>query len=189
MPAAGDAVLDRQDSSVMLHLALKAFAPAKLPFPLLQVDTTWKFREITAFGDETARRLGLELLVHINADGLAKGINPFRHGSALHTDVMKTQAFKQALDRHRFDAVFGGAPATKRNRAPRSASRVAEVAKLMVDARLIVLISFISPFRAERRMRQLLPSGEFFEIVVDTRSRSPSVAIRRVCSRRPAEAN
>jgi sulfate adenylyltransferase subunit 2 len=98
-----------KDSSVMLHLALKAFAPAKLPFPLLHVDTTWKFREMIAFRDETARRLGLELLVHINADGLAKGINPFRHGSALHTDVMKTQALKQALDRHRFDAVFGGA--------------------------------------------------------------------------------
>ena len=98
-----------KDSSVMLHLALKAFYPAKPPFPLLHVDTTWKFREMIAFRDATAARLGLKLLVHINPDGLARGINPFTHGSAVHTDVMKTQALKQALDKYGFDAAFGGA--------------------------------------------------------------------------------
>jgi sulfate adenylyltransferase subunit 2 len=98
-----------KDSSVMLHLALKAFYPAKPPFPLLHVDTTWKFREMIAFRDETARRLGLNLLVHINEDGVRAGVNPFSHGSAVHTDIMKTQALKQALDRGGFDAAFGGA--------------------------------------------------------------------------------
>ncbi|HEY3731474.1 MAG TPA: sulfate adenylyltransferase subunit CysD [Steroidobacteraceae bacterium] len=98
-----------KDSSVMLQLALKAFYPAKPPFPLLHVDTTWKFREMIQFRDATARRLGLELLVHVNAEGVAMGMNPFVHGSALHTDVMKTQALRQALDRYGFDAAFGGA--------------------------------------------------------------------------------
>src|SRR5580693_9094439 len=84
-----------KDSSVMLHLAIKAFAPARLPFPLLHVDTTWKFREMIAFRDQTAQRLGLDLIVHSNAEGIAMGINPFTHG-ALHTDVMKTQALRQA---------------------------------------------------------------------------------------------
>jgi len=98
-----------KDSSVMLHLALKAFHPAPLPFALLHVDTTWKFREMIAFRDQTARRLGLKLIVHINQEGVAMGINPFTHGSALHTDIMKTQSLKQALDRHGFDAAFGGA--------------------------------------------------------------------------------
>jgi sulfate adenylyltransferase subunit 2 len=98
-----------KDSSVMLHLALKAFYPAKPPFPLLHVDTTWKFREMIAFRDRMTAQLGLELLVHINQDGLARGIGPFTHGSAVHTDVMKTQGLKQALDRHGFDAAFGGA--------------------------------------------------------------------------------
>jgi sulfate adenylyltransferase subunit 2 len=98
-----------KDSSVMLHLAIKAFWPAKPPFPLLHVDTTWKFREMIAFRDETARRLGMDLIVHVNPDGVAMGISPFVHGSAVHTDVMKTQALKQALDRYGFDAAFGGA--------------------------------------------------------------------------------
>jgi sulfate adenylyltransferase subunit 2 len=98
-----------KDSSVMLHLAMKAFHPAKPPFPLLHVDTTWKFREMISFRDATAQRLGLELLVHINPEGLAQGIGPFTHGSAVHTDVMKTQGLKQALDQHGFDAAFGGA--------------------------------------------------------------------------------
>src|SRR5439155_4842988 len=98
-----------KDSSVMLHLAMKAFFPAKLPFPLLHVDTTWKFREMIAFRDETARRLGLDLLVYTNPDGVKMGINPFTHGSTVHTDVMKTQALKQALDAHGFDSAFGGA--------------------------------------------------------------------------------
>jgi len=98
-----------KDSSVMLHLALKAFYPARPPFPLLHVDTTWKFREMITFRDETARRLGMELMVHINQEGVAMGINPFVHGSSLHTDIMKTQALKQALDQHGFDAAFGGA--------------------------------------------------------------------------------
>ena len=98
-----------KDSSVLLHLAMKAFYPAKPPFPLLHVDTTWKFREMIAFRDATAARLGVQLLVHINKDGLARGIGPFTHGSAAHTDVMKTQALKQALDQYGFDAAFGGA--------------------------------------------------------------------------------
>ncbi len=98
-----------KDSSVMLHLAMKAFYPAKPPFPLLHVDTTWKFREMYEFRDETVRRLGLDLIVHVNQEGLAAGINPITHGSAVHTDVMKTQALKQALDHHRFDVAFGGA--------------------------------------------------------------------------------
>lgn len=98
-----------KDSSVLLHLAMKAFHPAKPPFPLLHVDTTWKFREMIAFRDATAARLGVPLIVHINKDGLARGIGPFTHGSAVHTDVMKTQALKQALDQYGFDAAFGGA--------------------------------------------------------------------------------
>jgi sulfate adenylyltransferase subunit 2 len=98
-----------KDSSVMLHLALKAFHPARPPFPLLHVDTTWKFRQMIEFREQTARRVGMELIVHVNPDGLAMGINPFVHGSAVHTDVMKTQALRQALDRHAFDAAFGGA--------------------------------------------------------------------------------
>jgi sulfate adenylyltransferase subunit 2 len=98
-----------KDSSVLLHLALKAFYPGKLPFPLLHVDTTWKFREMIAFRDARARELGLDLIVHVNQDGLARGIGPISHGSELHTDVMKTQALRQALDTHRFDAAFGGA--------------------------------------------------------------------------------
>lgn len=98
-----------KDSSVMLHLALKAFYPGKLPFPLLHVDTTWKFREMIAFRDETARRLGLDLIVHVNKEGEARGINPIASGSSLHTQVMKTEALKQALDAHGFDAAFGGA--------------------------------------------------------------------------------
>ena len=98
-----------KDSSVLLHLALKAFYPAKLPFPLLHVDTTWKFREMIAFRDQRARELGLDLMVHINQDGVAAGMGPISHGSSVHTDVMKTQALKQALDQHQFDAAFGGA--------------------------------------------------------------------------------
>ncbi len=98
-----------KDSSVMLHLAIKAFYPAKLPFPLLHVDTTWKFREMIAFRDETVKRLGLDLIVHINQDGLDRGIGPIASGSSLHTQVMKTDALKQALDKHQFDAAFGGA--------------------------------------------------------------------------------
>jgi sulfate adenylyltransferase subunit 2 len=98
-----------KDSSVMLHLALKAFYPSKPPFPLLHIDTTWKFREMYAFRDWIVREHGLELLVHSNEEGLAQGINPFTHGSAVHTDVMKTQALKQAIDKYSFDVAFGGA--------------------------------------------------------------------------------
>jgi sulfate adenylyltransferase subunit 2 len=98
-----------KDSSVMLHLAVKAFYPAPLPFPLLHVDTTWKFREMIAFRDETARRLGVDLIVHINQEGLKRGVDPFASGSALYTHVMKTEGLLQALDRHRFDAALGGA--------------------------------------------------------------------------------
>jgi sulfate adenylyltransferase subunit 2 len=98
-----------KDSSVMLHLARKAFFPAALSFPLLHIDTLWKFREMIAFRDATARRLGIELLVHTNEEGVRRGVNPIASGSALHTAVMKTEALKQALDRHGFDAAFGGA--------------------------------------------------------------------------------
>src|SRR5438876_3387280 len=98
-----------KDSSVMLHLARKAFHPAPLPFPLLHVDTTWKFREMIRFRDETAKRFGLDLRVHTNQDGLARGINPFDHSASLYTQVMKTEALKQALDAGRYDAAFGGA--------------------------------------------------------------------------------
>ena len=98
-----------KDSSVMLHLAMKAFYPSKPPFPLLHVDTTWKFREMIEFRGMMTAKLGLELIVHINPEALAMGINPFTHGSAVHTDIWKTQGLKQALDKYGFDAAFGGA--------------------------------------------------------------------------------
>lgn len=98
-----------KDSSVMLRLALKAFYPSKLPFPLLHVDTTWKFREMIAFRDATVKKEGLDLLVHTNQDGVAAGVTPFTHGSSVYTNVMKTDALKQALTAHGFDAAFGGA--------------------------------------------------------------------------------
>jgi sulfate adenylyltransferase subunit 2 len=98
-----------KDSSVMLHLARKAFWPSPPPFPLLHVDTTWKFREMYEFRDRIAKEAGMELLVHINREGVEQGVGPFTHGSKVHTDIMKTQALKQALDKHGFDAAFGGA--------------------------------------------------------------------------------
>ncbi|NRA29420.1 MAG: sulfate adenylyltransferase subunit CysD [Parvularculaceae bacterium] len=98
-----------KDSAVMLHLALKAFYPSKPPFPLLHVDTTWKFREMIKFRDNLAEKLGLELRVWTNQDGIEQGVGPFTHGSAVHTDIMKTQALKQALNHYKFDAAFGGA--------------------------------------------------------------------------------
>lgn len=98
-----------KDSAVMLHLTMKAFFPAKPPFPLMHVDTTWKFREMIEFRDRMAKKYGMELLVHTNEEGRAANINPFDHGSAKYTDVMKTQALKQALNKYKFDAAFGGA--------------------------------------------------------------------------------
>lgn len=98
-----------KDSGVMLHLAQKAFAPGKPPFPLLHVDTTWKFREMIAFRDETAARLGMDLLVHVNEEGLRRGVSPVASGSAVHTQVMKTEGLRQALDKWKFDLAFGGA--------------------------------------------------------------------------------
>ncbi len=98
-----------KDSSVLLHLARKAFHPGKIPFPLLHVDTNWKFREMIAFRDNAAKKLGLDLIVYKNPEGLAMGISPFKHGSATHTDIMKTQALKQALSKYKFDAAIGGA--------------------------------------------------------------------------------
>lgn len=98
-----------KDSAVMLHLAMKAFHPSKPPFPVMHVDTTWKFREMIKFRDETVARLGLDLIVHINEEGVEQGVGPFTHGSQVHTDVMKTQSLKQALDKYGFDAAFGGA--------------------------------------------------------------------------------
>ncbi|MBD3768965.1 MAG: sulfate adenylyltransferase subunit CysD [Rhodobacterales bacterium] len=98
-----------KDSAVMLHLAMKAFYPSRPPFPLMHVDTTWKFREMIEFRDRKAAEMGMDLLVHINEDGVREGIGPFTHGSAVHTDVMKTQGLKQALDKYKFTAAFGGA--------------------------------------------------------------------------------
>ncbi len=98
-----------KDSSVMLHLARKAVYPAKLPFPLMHIDTTWKFREMIEFRDEIAKKYDFKLLVHKNTDGIKQGISPFKHGSALYTDIMKTEGLKQALDKYQFDAAFGGA--------------------------------------------------------------------------------
>jgi len=98
-----------KDSSVMLHLAEKAFYPSRPPFPLMHVDTTWKFSEMLAFRNRRAKEVGMELIVHINQDGVEQGVGPFSHGSAVHTDVMKTQGLKQALDKYKFDAAFGGA--------------------------------------------------------------------------------
>ena len=98
-----------KDSAVMLHLALKAFYPGKLPFPLMHVDTTWKFKEMIAFRDQQIEKLGLDIIIHTNQEGVDAGIGPFTHGSEKHTDIMKTQALKQALNKHKFDAAFGGA--------------------------------------------------------------------------------
>ncbi len=98
-----------KDSSVMLHLAMKAFYPAKPPFPLLHIDTRWKFQEMYAFRDRIAQEMGMDLLVYVNPEGERRGIDPFTHGSAIHTDVMKTEALKQALNQYGFDAAFGGA--------------------------------------------------------------------------------
>lgn len=98
-----------KDSAVMLHLAMKAFAPGKPPFPLMHVDTTWKFREMITFRDEMVKKLGVKLIVHTNQEGVKQDVGPFTHGSATHTDIMKTQALKQALDKYSFDAAFGGA--------------------------------------------------------------------------------
>jgi 3'-phosphoadenosine 5'-phosphosulfate sulfotransferase (PAPS reductase)/FAD synthetase len=98
-----------KDSAVMLHLAIKAFFPARPPFPLLHVDTTWKFRDMYAFRDRRVAEVGMKLIVHVNPEGLAMNINPFTHGSVVHTDVMKTQGLRQALDKYGFDAAFGGA--------------------------------------------------------------------------------
>jgi len=98
-----------KDSAVMLHLAMKAFYPAKPPFPLMHVDTRWKFRDMYAFREKMVATVGMELITYTNPEGLAQGVNPFTHGSALHTDIMKTQALRQALDKYRFDAAFGGA--------------------------------------------------------------------------------
>ena len=98
-----------KDSAVMLHLAMKAFLPGKPPFPLMHVDTTWKFKEMIAFRDQMAAKVGMDLIVHVNQDGIDQGVGPFTHGSAKHTDIMKTQGLKQALDKYEFDAAFGGA--------------------------------------------------------------------------------
>ena len=98
-----------KDSAVMLHLALKAFYPGKLPFPLMHIDTTWKFKEMIAFRDRQIEKLGLDIIVHTNQEGVDAGVGPFTHGSEKHTDIMKTQALKQALNKHKFDAAFGGA--------------------------------------------------------------------------------
>ena len=111
-----------KDSSVLLHLALKAFRPARLPFPVLHVDTTWKFREMIAFRDRMAKEHGFELIVHTNAEGVAQGINPFTHGSAVHTDVMKTAALKQALDKGASMRPWAARGATRKE--PRQGARL-----------------------------------------------------------------
>jgi 3'-phosphoadenosine 5'-phosphosulfate sulfotransferase (PAPS reductase)/FAD synthetase len=122
-----------KDSAVMLHLAMKAFYPSKPPFPLMHVDTTWKFRDMITFRDQTVAKLGLNLIVHTNPDGLAKKINPFDHGSALHTQIMKTDALKQALDKYGFDAAFGGA------RRDEEKSRAKERPVVMRDGQMIMV--------------------------------------------------
>ncbi len=122
-----------KDSSVMLHLARKAFYPGTLPFPLLHVDTGWKFREMYEFRDRTAKAYGCELLVHKNPEGVAMGINPFVHGSAKHTDIMKTEGLKQALNKYGFDAAFGGA------RRDEEKSRAIEIVPLYLAAERPVL--------------------------------------------------
>ena len=104
-----------KDSSVMLHLAQKAFYPSKIPFKLMHIDTTWKFKEMINFRDETAKKYNLDLLVHINQEGVRNNINPISSGSKIHTDVMKTQSLIQALDKYKFDAAFGGAEGMKKN--------------------------------------------------------------------------
>lgn len=98
-----------KDSAVMLHLAMKTFYPNKLPFPLMHIDTTWKFKEMISFRDKIVSKYGLNLIVHINEEGVKMGVGPYSHGSSVHTDIMKTQALKQALDKHAFDVAFGGA--------------------------------------------------------------------------------
>ena len=103
-----------KDSSVMLHLAMKAFWPSKPPFPLLHVDTTWKFKEMIAFRDRRATEIGIDLIIHTNQDGLRSGVSPFTHGSAVYTDVMKTEALKQALDKYGFDAAIRWRAARRR---------------------------------------------------------------------------
>ena len=116
-----------KDSAVMLHLAMKAFYPAKPPFSFLHVDTTWKFCEMIEFRDNRMAELGLDLIVYTNPDGLAKGVGPFTHGSARHTEIMKTDALKQALSQHKFDVALAGRGAMRRSRALRSAcSRFAQ---------------------------------------------------------------
>ena len=109
-----------KDSAVMLHLAMKAFYPSLPPFPLLHVDTRWKFREMYTFRDQMVEKLGLELITHTNPEAIAKNINPFTHGSAIHTDITKTEGLKQALDQYGFDAAFGGAAVMKKNPVPRN---------------------------------------------------------------------
>ena len=145
-----------KDSSVMLHLAIKAFHPAKPPFPLLHVDTTWKFREMYEFRDRVAKELGLDLIVHVNPDGLKMNINPFVHGSTIHTDIMKTQALKQAIDKHGFDAAFGGARrdedgAAARERAPRADARAHRRGKPVRGARTLPSLPAAPPRRAGAR--------------------------------------
>lgn len=119
-----------KDSSVMLHLARKAFYPGTLPFPLLHVDTGWKFREMYEFRDRTAKAYGCELLVHKNPEGVAMGINPFVHGSAKHTDIMKTEGLKQALNKYGFDAAFGGARRDEEKSALKSESTLSVTASI-----------------------------------------------------------
>ena len=109
-----------KDSSVMLHLARKAFYPARPPFPLMHVDTTWKFREMIEFRDNLASEYGFDLLIHTNEEGVSQGVSPFTHGSALYTDVMKTEGLKQALDKYKFDAAFGGARRDEEKSGPRN---------------------------------------------------------------------
>lgn len=142
-----------KDSAVLLHLALKAFHPGRLPFPVLHIDTLWKFREMITFRDAHIRALGVDLIVHTNPDGIARGIGPISHGSSLHTDIMKTQALKQALDQHRFDAAFGGA------RRDEEKSRAKETGDLAPRARPSLgpaparprVLASVQPAQAPRR--------------------------------------
>jgi 3'-phosphoadenosine 5'-phosphosulfate sulfotransferase (PAPS reductase)/FAD synthetase len=138
-----------KDSSVLLHLAAKAFYPGRIPFPVLHIDTTWKFRDMIAFRDRRAAELGLRLIVHTNRDGLAQGIDPFRSGSRLYTDVMKTQALRQALDLYGFDAAIGGARRDEETHIF-TARAAAPVGSAAAAARALAALQYAARARRER---------------------------------------
>ena len=152
-----------KDSTVMLHLARKAFHPGKLPFPLMHVDTTWKFQEMIAFRDKLAQELGLDLIVHKNQEGIDAGVSPFTHGSAKHTDIMKTEGLKQGLNKYGFDAVLAARAEMKKNPVPKSGFIVFET-KIIVGIQRINALNFgifttVNTIKARRYASSLFPTG------------------------------